>query len=73
MMQKTFKMTETLRNGYSSETTQRELSNEYLHGRAWLFFINFCILVLWMKVASALEGLKCMDSLSTSNITYEIE
>ena len=26
-------MTETLSNGYSSENTQRELSNEYQHGR----------------------------------------
>ena len=31
--QKTEKMTETLSNGYSSENTQRELSNEYQHGR----------------------------------------
>ena len=28
-MQKTLKMTETLANGYSSESTRRELSNEY--------------------------------------------
>ena len=27
--QKTWKMTETLANGYSSESTQWELSNEY--------------------------------------------
>ena len=32
-MQKTWKMTETLANGYSSESTQRELSNEYQHDR----------------------------------------
>ena len=32
MMQKSWKMTETLANGYSSERTQREQSNEYQHG-----------------------------------------
>ena len=30
---KTLKMTETLANGYSSESTQRELSNEYQDDR----------------------------------------
>ena len=29
MMQKSWKMIETLANGYSSESTQWELSNEY--------------------------------------------
>ena len=48
IMQKGWKMTETLANGYSSESTQRELSNEYQHD------------VLWMKVALALEGLYCI-------------
>ena len=33
MMQKTLKMTETLANGYSFESTQWELSNEYQHNR----------------------------------------
>ena len=33
MMQKSWKMTETLTNGYSSESTQRELSNEYQHDK----------------------------------------
>ena len=46
------KMTETLACEYSSESTQRELSNEYLHDKVYFVF------VLWMKVASALEGLK---------------
>ena len=53
----TCKMTETLANGYSSESTQQELSNEYQHDRVQMFFKNLCIPVLWMKVASALEGL----------------
>ena len=33
MMHKTWKMTETLVHGYSSESTQRELFNEYQHDR----------------------------------------
>ena len=31
MMQKTWKITETLANGYSSESTKPELFNEYQH------------------------------------------
>ena len=51
-------MAETLEHGYSSESTQQELSIEYQHDRIyWMVFKNFCILVLWTKVASALEGL----------------
>ena len=33
MMPKNLKMTETLTHGYSFESTQRELSYEYLHDR----------------------------------------
>ena len=51
-------MTETLANGYPSESTQRELSNEYQHDRVSMFFKNLCVLVLWSKAVSALEGLK---------------
>ena len=65
-MQKTWEMTETLANGYSYESTQRELSNEYQHDRVWMFFKNLCALVLSMNVALALEGL-------TINITHQIE
>ena len=54
MMQKNVQMTETLAYGYSSESTQQGLSNEYQHDRV---FKNLCIFLLWMKVASALEGL----------------
>ena len=32
-LQKSFKMTETLINGYSSESSQQELSKEYQHDR----------------------------------------
>ena len=58
MMQKYFKMIETLANWYSSESTQQELSNEYQHDRVWVVFKHFCVLVLWTKVATALEGLR---------------
>ena len=49
-------MAETLAHGYSSESTQRELSNKYHHDRVEIFK-NLCVVVLRMKVASALEGL----------------
>ena len=50
-------MTETLAHGYSPESTQPELSNEYQHDSTKMIFKNLCYLVLWMKVATALEGL----------------
>ena len=46
-----------LANGYSSESAQQELSNEYQHDRVLMVLKNLCILVLWAKVATALEGL----------------
>ena len=49
-------MTETLGNGYSTESTLRELSNEYQHDRVWMVFKNLCIIVRSKKVVSALEG-----------------
>ena len=57
MMQKNLKIAETLAYGYSSESTRRELSNEYQHDRFLMVFKNLCILVLWAKVALPLEGL----------------
>ena len=55
---------ETLAYGYSSESNQRELSNEYQH--AWLTMVlNIFDLVLWTTVASALEGL--MAGMSNSH------
>ena len=50
-------MTETLANWYSSESTQRELSNEYQHDSVWIVFKDFCIFVSYTKVALALKGL----------------
>ena len=46
-------MTEILAHWYSSESTQRELVND----RVKMVFDNLFILVLWTKVASALERL----------------
>ena len=51
-------MIETLAYGYSSEGTQRELSNEYQDDRVEMVFKDLCILALWTIVASALEGLR---------------
>ena len=59
-------MTETLAHGYSSESNQRELSNEYQHDMVWMVFKNLCILVLWTYVASALEGLSSIFPLPAS-------
>ena len=50
-------MTETLAYGYSSESTHRELSNEFQHDRILMVFKSLSILVLWTKEALALEGL----------------
>ena len=44
--------------GYSSESAQRVLSNEYQHDRVWMDLEeNLSILVLWMRVVLALERL----------------
>ena len=50
-------MTKTLVHGYSSESTQLELSNEHQHDRVQMVFKNLYVIVLRMKVALALEGL----------------
>ena len=42
---------------YSSESTQWELFKEYQHDSIQKVFKNLWILMLWMKVAIALEGL----------------
>ena len=42
----------------TGESAQRELSNEYQCDRVSMVFKNLCALVVfWMQVASALEGL----------------
>ena len=50
-------MTETLANGYSIESTLRELFNEYRHDRIKMVFIYVSLLVHWEKVAPASERL----------------
>ena len=55
--EKTRKVTETLAHGYSSESTQWELSNEYQYYRVKTGFKDFRVcLVLWTKVSSVSEG-----------------
>ena len=54
---KNLKMNETLANGYSSESAQQELSNEYQLDRVLMVFTKFCVFVLCTKVALALEVL----------------
>ena len=44
--------------GYLSERNQQELSNEYQHKRVQMVFKDLCVLLLWMKVAPALKGLR---------------
>ena len=51
---KTERMTETLSNGYSSESISRELSNEYQHDQGGMAFENLCVLVLRTTVLLAL-------------------
>ena len=48
-------MTESLTYGYSSESIQREISNEYQHDRVKMVFKN--LEQNWTKIASALEGM----------------
>ena len=50
-------MTVTMAYGYSSESTQRELSNEYQHDRVYNVFKTICVRILWTNVALALEAL----------------
>ena len=51
-------MSESLTHGYSSESTQQELSNMNTNMRKLNGFQkNLYVLVLWMKVALALQGL----------------
>ena len=49
---------ETKANGYSSDGTQRELSNEYQYDRVWKTFKIFCVFAPLTKVASASKGIK---------------
>ena len=66
---KPVKIPGTLSNWHSSESTHRELSNEYQHDRVWMVFDKICNLVLRTKVASALEGLREGVEQSHSTLT----
>ena len=46
------KIFETLANGYSYESAERELSNEYQNDMVSMIFKNLSIYVLWTKVFS---------------------
>ena len=70
MTQKSWKIIETWANGYSSESTQQELSKEYQHDRVKMIFKNLYFLVLRMKIASALERLRGFPLLF---YTYQME
>ena len=63
-------MTETLANGYSSESTTRELSNEYQHDRVVMIFKDVCVLLLLTNVGSALEGLTLSYSLYQFDLLF---
>ena len=51
-------MTDTLEDGYSPEITQEDLPNEYQYDRVEMLSKNQFVLVLWIKVASVMEGLR---------------
>ena len=72
-MQKFLKITETMANGYSSESTRRELSNENQHDIVSMVFINLCNLVHWTKVALATNlHIECTHGLTTLNPTHQL-
>ena len=49
-------MSVTLANGYSSESTRREIYNKYQYDSVSMTFKSRCVLGLWTKVASVFEG-----------------
>ena len=49
MMQKSLEFIETWANGYSSDITQQELSNEYQYDRVLMVLKIFVSLCLWRK------------------------
>ena len=61
MMQKTWKMIETLPHGYSSVSNRWELSNKYQHDKVFVF---------WAIIASALEGLNDLSLIRQLLVTF---
>ena len=70
MMEKSWKIIETLANGYSYDSARQELSNEYQHDRVKMIFTIFAIFVHWRKVTSASEGL-CASSVQIEISRHE--
>ena len=66
MQKKKEKMAETLAHGYSSDSAKRELSNDYQQGRVKMFFKYLCVILHWVKVAAALEGLQVLLTIPTT-------
>ena len=64
-------MTKTLVNGYSSKSTQWELSNEYQLDRSKMVIIIVPFFVHWTKVTPAAEGLKPHSSLQHQNTHFD--
>ena len=64
-------MTKIMAYGYSHESTQRELSNEYQDDRVKMDLRNICIMVLWTKVAPALEGLCAISHKFCLSLSHE--
>ena len=65
-----FMLTETVANGYSSDSTQRELSNEYQHDRVKMIFISFCFFVHWTKFSLSSRRVNLMCRMSASELQY---
>ena len=63
-------MTETLGHGYSSESTLRDLDYPVNVNKIGfkMLFKNLCVLVLWMKVASAFKGFKDRDVCKSTSL-----
>ena len=61
MREKKLKITQSLANGYSFNSTRQELSYEYQHDSVLHGFQNVCVIVPLAKVASASQGFIKVD------------
>ena len=61
-------MTETLANGYSSESTLQEQSNEYQQESVHMVFKILCLLVLWGKLPTSSIRVKFKSQTILSNM-----
>ena len=60
-------MTETLEHGYSFESTQRELSNEYQHSWVKMYLKNLCVLVLLDESSLSIGRVKTGEERNDAN------